>query len=705
MHQYRSNNSYAVLLLALIWSCGMVRTIAQHRKIDSLKSVIRSAPNDTTKALLYAHLWSEYQKTRPDSAGFVADKGIALSQRLNYTKGLAYNYHNKGLSFTHSVQLDSALYFYKKSLSLNEKLRDSSLLGLLQLNMGNIYFRKDLPEKAIAYFKTFLAISEALDNRTHMAFANNSIGMAYFDSEQYDTAITHFLIAKKLFTEQHNPLGISKVHSNLALLYMNANDQYDKAIAEFKRALAINKKNHFKKQAALNLNNIGTCHIKQKKYQKAIEVIKKSEIIYRDIDNTTGLAYNAIGYGNAFKGLERYTNAIDQFDFALRSLPKTNQEERVKALMGLGACYEGLKHPSQAKAMYAKALKAAYPKSLVEYRIVILEKLAAYHANKDEFDAAYGYTNTLLHLKDSVNKLRNLKRLQQLQIKYEVAEIERNNSNLALAMALKDKDIARKRMQIALAAGLLVCSLLATLVWYTRFKSKKRVIKVLAAKNATIHKNNKTLEQQGAVLQKALTEKELLLREVHHRVKNNMQLISSFLNIQERTKADLDIKTFVENGQLMIKSMVLVQDTLYASKRLDKIPLQSYLENLTRGIALSFKNGTHKIDFQINADGIFLGINKTISIGLIVNELVYNALKHAFKGRENGKITLSMCRTELDSYSLTVSDNGTGFVSESPFKTGLGLELVSLMANQLRGVSTIKGTKNGTQANITFKMK
>ena len=201
----------------------------------------------------------------------------------------------------------------------------------------------------------------------------------------------------------------------------------------------------------------------------------------------------------------------------------------------------------------------------------------------------------------------------------------------------------------------------------------------------------------------ALKEKEILLREIHHRVKNNLQIISSLLSLQSQYIKDDRHVEILKDSQNRVKSMALIHEKLYLSENLANIDFKEYIESLVRELVRSYKVDPGRITVNVDAENISLGVDTAIPCGLIINELVTNALKHAFPDGK-GVITVAL-HTNNGAIELRVSDNGVGMPEDIDFRTTetLGLRLVSILAeDQLDGDITLT-RDTGTEFCITFK--
>lgn len=207
-------------------------------------------------------------------------------------------------------------------------------------------------------------------------------------------------------------------------------------------------------------------------------------------------------------------------------------------------------------------------------------------------------------------------------------------------------------------------------------------------------------------LKTSLAEKEILLKEVHHRVKNNLQIISSLLDLQSDYIHDGDPRRYITESQDRIRSMALVHEQLYKSKDLSLIDFAHYVNDLVAHLSHSFLGIYNNIATEVDIREIKLGIDEAIPCGLIINELVSNALKHAFPDRRTGTVRICGAMDDEGYVNLTVSDNGIGFPRgfDLSASESLGLQIVSLLTEQLYGAIDFQGDDGVTVA-LRFKSK
>jgi PAS domain S-box-containing protein len=230
---------------------------------------------------------------------------------------------------------------------------------------------------------------------------------------------------------------------------------------------------------------------------------------------------------------------------------------------------------------------------------------------------------------------------------------------------------------------------------------------VLNARDVTTRRlAEEALQKTEQELRSSLREKEVLLQEIHHRVKNNLQVISSLINLQMRRLKDTSSREALEECQHRVLAIALIHEKLYRSKGLDSVPLSDYVSSLAGGIFETSKVEASAVSLQIAVADMALPVDKTIPCGLILNELITNALKHAFVGGRRGSICISMERLNDDRLKLVVADNGVGLPAGLDIRRcpSLGLQLVNTLAAQLHAQLEVD-VRGGTSFQLTFAVE
>jgi two-component sensor histidine kinase len=224
-----------------------------------------------------------------------------------------------------------------------------------------------------------------------------------------------------------------------------------------------------------------------------------------------------------------------------------------------------------------------------------------------------------------------------------------------------------------------------------------------------LHQLNAELEQRvqdrTSELTASLREREVLLQEVHHRVKNNLQVISSLINMQVRKLTGDADRTALEECQTRVQAIALIHEQLYQSRDYANVPFSQYARILVNNVfhTMGVSHDSVKLDLAI-AD-VAVPVDKAIPCGLLLNELITNALKHAFKDRRDGELRVELARSDR-TIRLVVADNGVGLPPDLDIRgtSSLGLRLVNTLVRQLRGALAV-GAHDGARFELSFVLE
>jgi two-component sensor histidine kinase len=225
----------------------------------------------------------------------------------------------------------------------------------------------------------------------------------------------------------------------------------------------------------------------------------------------------------------------------------------------------------------------------------------------------------------------------------------------------------------------------------------------VAQRNTELVHMNQKLTEHMTELQNLNQRQEALLTEIHHRVKNNLQIICSLLNLQSSKIKDTNITTIFQDSQNRIQAMALIHEILYQSSSLERIDFQVYIHSISKYIFTSLNIPGQHINLVMDIEPIHLDLEQAIPCGLILNELVTNAIKHAFPGQKQGEIKIVFARCLPDHYQLLIQDNGVSISHawHPDDSVSLGLPLVYELIGQLQGEVVLERNQ-GTKFTITF---
>ena len=307
-----------------------------------------------------------------------------------------------------------------------------------------------------------------------------------------------------------------------------------------------------------------------------------------------------------------------------------------------------------------------------------------------EYDESLEFYKLYKNYSDSVVSRRNVEQYRNLEKQREIdlKEVQLESLKSTQLRQQKERNFALLGISIMVLLGFLLVK---------RYRTNRKLTDQLYIKNQEI-------ENQKIELAEALDEKNVLLREIHHRVKNNLQIISSLLNLQSKKISDESILQSINEGKNRVQAMSLIHQNLYQSEHLTTVNMNTYLHELTDYLAKSFGAKKKNIIHELDVENIHFDIDTAIPIGLVLNELVTNCYKHAFEGKESGAIKIGLKHRDDGRYELSINDNGKGISSDFDINSSksLGMKLInSLGVRQLNGELNVF-SDHGTHVSLSF---
>jgi two-component sensor histidine kinase len=380
---------------------------------------------------------------------------------------------------------------------------------------------------------------------------------------------------------------------------------------------------------------------------------------------------------NTLSKLGRNEEALGIMRSALAVMPVGEDDNtRANILTNLGRLHAVAGDPDSATFLLRQGLALATTTQARTVQANAHKFLSGFFEERGRLDSALHHHKQWAALNDSIFNEESSAQIAEMQEKYESGK-----KDVLLAenkAQLEQRSLTIKA--VAIGAALL---LLASLFAFRAYRIKKRTSEQLARKNA--------------VIDEQLKEKELLLREIHHRVKNNLQTVSSLLSIQGRGIADPTAKQAVNDSRLRVKSMALIHQDLYRDGDLTGVEMKAYVDKLATSLISSYGRADSVV-LQSEVQELRLDVDTAVPIGLILNELITNALKYAWPGGGSGNLAIAMRITDQNALLLRVHDDGIGYdpgATRSADSTGFGLGMIQTFASKLKAEWSIR-TENGT---------
>lgn len=318
---------------------------------------------------------------------------------------------------------------------------------------------------------------------------------------------------------------------------------------------------------------------------------------------------------------------------------------------------------------------------------------AAYYDKKQDYEASSFYYKRNIRVRDSLDTSEKVITGQQLETLVQ-SELESSKAELMESREeLDKKSTEMEALDVKITAVFI--SLIFTLLGFAGL-----VYAYLRSIKA-----QRIIVKQKYIIEAALVEKDSLLKEIHHRVKNNLQMVSSLLSLQTKNTRSKAAIEALEEGKSRVKAMALIHQKLYQNDDLSVIEMQGYIESLVNSIQSVYKKGGHKINITIDAEGVELDIDRAIPFGLILNELVSNSFKYGFpEDDENGKIYIHLRKNTNEGF-FEYTDNGIGLPEDMEDRAGssMGIRLMNRLVNQLQSTMNIDKVSEGVRFWFNFK--
>lgn len=485
--------------------------------------------------------------------------------------------------------------------------------------------------------KAFNITAELDEALDRNVYAYNMLGKAYRKAKLFTKSEAFYLKAYEHWKEKENIDGQSRALMNLGNLKMELGER-DAAKQLFLRSVALDQSNDY--ALAYSSENLGDWYLKAEQYDSAYHYTLQSYRLRQAFNNSRELAMIEHQLGRVHMAREQYRLALPFLQRAFATAEKQGEQERIRD---------------------------------------VAADLSRWYEDQGNYREALRYKETFITAKDSLLNESIARAVADVSEKYETEQkeetIEQLNTQNRLQASLLQ---ARQRQLLIVLVG-------ATLLIGLLFG---------------IYRLYRQLKLQNQFIEKNLREKEILLKEIHHRVKNNLQVIASLLRIQSRSITDEQAKQALLDGRSRVRSMALIHEDLYQENNLSGIFMPDYLGKLAHDIFRIYNVASDRIRLQTAIAPLRLDVDTVIPIGLIVNELITNALKHAFPEYRSGVVTLSL-QEQTGTLVLEVCDNGLG-IQEAATEGAYGLSMIEIFREKLEGELYITAD-GGTSVRLSIK--
>lgn len=710
-------------------SAGELLLLLQQSKQDSNRILLLHALGKT-----YLNEYADKRASSADTAIGIFNHAIRLSDTLQLKTFWLESMLLEGEAYLAKVETAAGKKRFFEVAAIYRKQRDMQKEARTWLRLARkmSWDQESFPEIEVYYDKAINLYAQA-HNVEREAGARTSKADYLFAANKFDLTEKELLKAIDL----HHQIGSTKGSLNyLFLSQLNRyRGAYEKSLLYATKCVDVATRNNdtasidsFYGELALVLDELGRSEESSHWYRKALTIR-----IARNADRVN-LYKNAGLLIRQLIKLHKSRDALALMDSMVVANPPQILFEKAIVMQNYAYCYDGLKRYPQAE-QYYNSMMAYYRKAPNNDEMVFIGNLdiGRFYLQRGQFEKAHSYLDAALvyngarlvdqielhhmlfsadsalgnytaaikdlqqyqFLNDSIYNERKSRQIEELTIQYETEKKEQNIRLLEKESRLQQNELvkAQNTRRWTLGVALLLIVIVGLLVNYVRLKQRT---------NRKLQMQQIQIEKKNGSLQHLVEEKEWLVREIHHRVKNNFQIVMGLLRTQSAYLQGEEAIQAVAESRQRIEAMSLVHQKLYQSDNLSAINMADYIHELIDCLKNSFRTG-NAIRFNLQIDPVKLNIVHCIPLGLILNEAVTNAIKHAFPDKQEGMIDVSLKRRSRDHFILLIKDNGRGLPAtfDSLSSSSMGMKLMRGLSGDLDTTLQVNNNK-GTEIRIDF---
>lgn len=610
-------------------------------ELDSLKNLARSKSHDSVIAEANIQLAVLYWDISPDSAIRYSNQAIRYAASSGNVAKQASAYKTLGVSYDYQGNMDSCLKYLQLGLTFYEKLN-------------------------------------RIDKVSHVY---NDIAVAWNSRGNYELALRNHLKALELRKEFGNAQYISMSYNNIGLIYRAKND-FAKALAFYHKSLQLKRKLN-DEQGILNTTiNLGSVYNSMGKYDSAYlfskDAFERATSLKKHNDQLAAKGNMAA----ALCGIKRYPDALKLLSGMEEEIGHGGDKKiLITVYKTYGTIYQetGVYHSAQA--YFEKGLAYSEQIDRLESKMAFSERLSTVYALQGNYPKAYSYLIKSKTYREALFNEENIRQANELSAVYENQEKESKISTLSL-----QNEASELRNKWLLLTAVLL-SILVFLIWNSLRSNRRK---------------NSLLKEQNSTIQRALKEKDFLMKEIHHRVKNNLQIISSLLSLQRNYISDEQALEAVNDSRNRVQSMSLIHQSLYTDSDMASAEVKNYIEKLSENLFHSYSIHDNRISLELDIESFRMDVDTIVPLGLIMNELITNCLKYAFPDNRMGCIRIQLKRDPSGHVKLSVYDNGVGLdIREFDKQNSFGHKMIHAFLIKLEGSIQVR-VEDGTKVDILF---
>ncbi|MCB9294499.1 MAG: tetratricopeptide repeat protein [Lewinellaceae bacterium] len=643
----------------------------QEARFDAYYQAVRTLNNqDPARAIQYAH------------------KALELAQEIGDGQRLGAIYNELGFYHNHAGQLDSIAHYWTLSLSHYQAAGNVQKASAVGANVGVSYLWLGDYPTAEQYIREALGVQERLGDTSAMINGISNLGLIRDYQGDYPEALRYYYEALELAEEAGATRQVGRQWLNIGAAQSMVKD-YGRAMSAYRKALAIIKKLEDKVTIGEVYGNIGLIHDYLDQNDSALYYHRLALEEDRKSNNREHIAADYNNMAVVYEKQGRNELAEEYYLRALELKKELGNKERLaSSYANLGKFYLETGNLPKAKAYLDEGLPLARSIGNLENESLLLKYYADYFREKGNYREALSYMEAHKAASDSLLNQSKAEAIIEIDTRYQAGKardsLKLRESELLLSREQEALRAGQLRFAFAVLAGLLAVA--ALLGWFLHSTRRK--------KQAIESMNAELVTQREAI--------GLLNRELNHRVKNNLQFITTLLQMQGRRLKDAEAREAVLESENRVRALSLAHQQLFHKEADTLIDFRQYLAQLVENLQFSLRPALGQARVSVNCPGLVVQAEQATRLGLVVNELITNSAKHAFGQQPHPAITIGLERSPDGRMTLVYRDNGAGMhPEEHGAKDSLGLRLIESLVEQLNGQWAIQN-RNGFVFEASF---
>lgn len=634
----------------LVFTCSFLALFCAsnfkaHSQIgDSEIQAVKLNP-DTSSLRAIINMADLMRYSNPDSSLIILDNILHPISIITDRQIKADYLDERGATLTHLGEYDEAIINLERAKEIYISLNSIEGVASSNTNLGNTYFYQGKTEQALEFYIEAENGFLECGNLGKAVIPQQGQGVVFLRSGNFAMALSIFKKSEKTAKEAKADELLLYNFDNIASAYRGLG-YLDTAAMYYELAGKGAKRKGIVTLEISSFSNLASVYLQMNMPEKSIELLQQNLLLAQEIGDLRVEISILNNLTRAYTIIGDYTNASNCINDAISLANTINSRQALLPLM-----------KSKAELLYKSG----------------------------KSDEAFIWLKNHMNLKDSLWNSDNQKLTAELQ-----AEHDEFKNQQQIASLEKDNLITNQQLEISQTKQ-------ANFYYLLIGSSVIAIILIIAL--LIYFSQNKKLNQKNKIIEENLKEKEMLLMEVHHRVKNNLQMIYSILNMQTKDASEEAAALLHENKD-RIRSISIIHEKLYMNEDITHANLNDLFREISENASKTSQHGADtKIDVQ--CDPLKLDMDTLISLGILVNELVTNSLKYAFKSGLQNKISISLKKSGDEKISLAVADNGTGFPTDFSLAktTSFGFRMIQTMCKKLKGEIFVENT-NGAVVKI-----